>query len=287
MNSTQSPLVTIIVPVRNGARTLQSALATVAAQTYPKLEIVLSDNASTDETPEIMRAFAASRSDATYVRHETALPVLEHFSTMIARARGKYVLLCAADDRRNEVFVEALVETLEATPDAVLGFGSLCDFRDDGVERRRSFPFDNERLPKALRLVKTSRLQCYHFYALWRTAVLQRIRIRECTYWPDMQVMMAANCMGTFARNDRAIFYYYETPKSHTQRARDQSFGVIHRHPRIQMIRTAIDGILEAGGGLPLAGIGGAALGLRELRISLAEARLRLRQRRNQTKAVP
>ena len=136
------PLVTIIVPVRNGAATLRSALASVAAQTYPHLEIVLSDNASSDETATIMNEFCRARTDATYVRHEQALPVLEHFSKMIATARGKYVMLCAADDRRNEVFVEALVNSLERQPTAVLAFGKVRVFDASGVENDLKFRFD-------------------------------------------------------------------------------------------------------------------------------------------------
>src|SRR4051812_2171400 len=108
MSTPSGPLVTIIVPVRNGASTLRDALETVAAQTYDNLEIVLSDNASEDDTPSIMKAFCAARTNATYVRHDRALSALQHFRTMIASARGKYVVLCAADDKRNELFVEAL-----------------------------------------------------------------------------------------------------------------------------------------------------------------------------------
>ena len=278
------PLVTVIVPVRNGASTLRGALETVAAQTYDNLDIVLSDNASEDDTPSIMKEFCAARKDATYIRHDRALSALQHFRTMIASARGKYVVLCAADDKRNELFVETLVDTLECTPGAVLAFGRLTVVRDGDHAKERTFPFENIDSPPWQRVLKSARLQCFHFYGVWRTAALQRIEMRDCTYWPDMQVMMAANSIGFFVRNNRAIFYYYEVQKSREERARDQGRAAYEPHFRLHMINTVIKGISAVGGGLPLAGLGGAFLAIRELGVILGETRMRVRQRVGRTR---
>ncbi|MBN2567747.1 glycosyltransferase [Candidatus Woesearchaeota archaeon] len=55
-----APEVSVIVPIRNGERTLARCLASLARQTHPSYEVIAVDNASTDTTPEIIRRFAAA-----------------------------------------------------------------------------------------------------------------------------------------------------------------------------------------------------------------------------------
>src|SRR6188472_1395337 len=51
------PLVSIVVPVWNGERFLRESLDSILAQTYPRLEVIVVDDASTDETPEILASY--------------------------------------------------------------------------------------------------------------------------------------------------------------------------------------------------------------------------------------
>ena len=62
------PLVTVGVPVYNGEKLLPRALDAVFAQEYGNLEIIISDNASTDRSPEIIREYAGRREDVRLVR---------------------------------------------------------------------------------------------------------------------------------------------------------------------------------------------------------------------------
>jgi glycosyltransferase involved in cell wall biosynthesis len=265
------PLVTLGVPVRNGARTLAMALDSLRRQTYENLEILLSDNESSDETANIMRAFATEDLRATYVRHDDALKVLDHFSKVIQAARGKYIVLCAADDERNDAYVETLVDALERDPKAVLAFGRVVAVSEDGRRRDLPFEFENSSLPIWRRIARSAWTHCTHFYGMWRTSVLRSIQIRETTYWPDMQVMMAANCLGTFIRDDRAIFIGHEHHKSNAERARYQSYTTNGPLYRGGMFATSAAGILDAGGGLPMALWATSLLAMREAHSAAAK----------------
>ncbi len=85
------PLVTIALPVFNGGRTLAAVLDSVLAQTCDRIELVVSDNASTDDTQEICRHYAGSDPRVVYLRHPNNLGLLPNFAVAAARARGEYV----------------------------------------------------------------------------------------------------------------------------------------------------------------------------------------------------
>src|SRR5690349_2566700 len=68
-NQTQR-LVSIVLPVHNGARYLSEALASIVAQTYQNWELIAVDDASNDESPGILRSFASRESRCRIIRNE-------------------------------------------------------------------------------------------------------------------------------------------------------------------------------------------------------------------------
>jgi glycosyltransferase involved in cell wall biosynthesis len=66
---TKRPLVSIGLPVYNGERFLGAALESIVSQSWADLEVVVSDNASTDRTPEICSAFASRDPRVHYRRN--------------------------------------------------------------------------------------------------------------------------------------------------------------------------------------------------------------------------
>ena len=102
------PLVSICVPAFNAARWIHGALESALAQTYEEFELVVSDNASTDETAEIARGFGDPR-----VRVETAArtvgPVQNH-NRAIRLSRGAFVKFLHADDLLRPQCLEEMVE---------------------------------------------------------------------------------------------------------------------------------------------------------------------------------
>src|SRR6185437_5892161 len=88
--------VTVGLPVYNGARHLPSALAGLAAQTYTDLEIVISDNCSTDETEEICRAFAAEDDRVRYIRRTENRGAAWNFNSVVTETSSPYFKWAAA-----------------------------------------------------------------------------------------------------------------------------------------------------------------------------------------------
>lgn len=118
------PLVSVGLPVFNGGRYLGEALRSIQAQNHPRLEIVISDNASTDETPEICRAAARQDSRIRYERNPLNIGPLANYCRVVERARGEYFLWAADDDERDPQYVSRLVAALEQNDQAVLATGT-------------------------------------------------------------------------------------------------------------------------------------------------------------------
>ena len=96
-NEPTYPLVTIGIPTYNRADdTLPKALASALAQTYPNLEIVISDNCSDDNTAEIVAGFNDPR--IRYIRHDENIGANNNFNACVEHAKGTYLLLLHDDD---------------------------------------------------------------------------------------------------------------------------------------------------------------------------------------------
>lgn len=108
------PLVTIAIPTRNRVSLLPRALRSARAQSYANIEIVVSNNASTDGTP----VFLSEISDAKVrVYHqESMLSMLGNYNFCLDKAVGEYFLLLSDDDWIDHDFVEKCIGRIHGKP---------------------------------------------------------------------------------------------------------------------------------------------------------------------------
>jgi glycosyltransferase involved in cell wall biosynthesis len=112
-----SPLVTIAIPTYNRADSyLPQALKSALNQTYPNLEIIVSDNCSTDGTMAFVSAIADPR--LQYFRHPGNIGSTANLNFCVKQARGKYLLMLHDDDLIDNDFVESCIEAANGTSDA-------------------------------------------------------------------------------------------------------------------------------------------------------------------------
>src|SRR5659263_26369 len=117
-----SPIVSIGMPVYNGEKTIREALDTLLAQDFKDFELIISDNASTDDTSNICKMYAARDRRVRYERNLINIGPTANFNRLIHLARGKYFMWAADDDLWEPSYVSCMVEALENNPDAVLSF---------------------------------------------------------------------------------------------------------------------------------------------------------------------
>jgi glycosyltransferase involved in cell wall biosynthesis len=91
-----SPRFSVLLPTRNGAAFIGDCIHSVLEQDFDSFELVVSDNANTDATPEILGRIADPR--VTVVRQHAVLPVHENWNAALAAATGDYLLMMGDDD---------------------------------------------------------------------------------------------------------------------------------------------------------------------------------------------
>jgi len=117
--STDSPKVSIGVPVYNGEAFLRRTLDCLLVQTFEDFEIIVSDNASTDGTEAICRDYVKRDSRIRYDRLPNNLGANRNFNRLVALSRGAYFKWAAADDYCRPEFLAAMVRVLDEKPDVV------------------------------------------------------------------------------------------------------------------------------------------------------------------------
>jgi glycosyltransferase involved in cell wall biosynthesis len=136
------PLVSIVVPAFNGEAYLPAMLQSLVAQTYPRLEILLMDDASTDETGAIAARYGER---IRYHRQPATRGQFLNVNDGIARAAGELIGVYHADDIYEREIVTREVDYLRAWPDVGVVFA-----KDTFVDSAGQ-PFGRLQLPPELR----------------------------------------------------------------------------------------------------------------------------------------
>ena len=124
-----SPRVTIVIPTYNRARWLGGAIESALGQTLPDFRVLVSDNASTDETAAVVAGFDDPR--LSYVRLDRNVELNEHFNRCIERTESEYLFLLPDDDRMLPELLEVAVPVLDAHPRVGLVHGRVRNVDDD------------------------------------------------------------------------------------------------------------------------------------------------------------
>lgn len=106
------PLVSIGVPTFNRLDGLRRAVASVLSQTYRPIELIISDNGSTDGTSRYCRGLIAEGITVRVLRHESNRGAAMNFSAALAAASGDFFMWLADDDWLNDDYLSCCIESM-------------------------------------------------------------------------------------------------------------------------------------------------------------------------------
>lgn len=208
------------MPVYNGARYLRGALDSLLAQEYPDFEVIISDNASDDETEAICRDYAVRSERIRYYRTERNMGAIWNVVRVQELARGEYFMWAAHDDLRHPQYLSRCVAALEENPRALFCCTGVRLIDDEGNDVSATFPFQSyhptgstprERLRA---LVRSG--AWFDSYSLMRTRALAETRIGPG--WGGDVVLVAELCLrGEVAEVPEKLFDYRYFPAKTTE----------------------------------------------------------------------
>jgi glycosyltransferase involved in cell wall biosynthesis len=125
-----TPTLTVGLPVFNGARYLEASVGSILSQSFDDLELIISDNASTDETEAICRSIVGRDPRVSYMRNDENVGIAANFNRLVPLARGRLFKWATADDLLRPAYLERCVSLLDADPSVVLAY-TRTDFVDE------------------------------------------------------------------------------------------------------------------------------------------------------------
>jgi glycosyltransferase involved in cell wall biosynthesis len=137
----QGPVVTIVIPLFNGGPFVGETLRSVLAQTYQQFEVIVIDDGSTDDGPDVVRAHMSDPRISLVMRPHVGVAIARNHGAERASAASTYLLFLDADDTWQPATLEILVDTLRERPEAAGAF-VLADYVgvDGGVRDEGDFP---------------------------------------------------------------------------------------------------------------------------------------------------
>lgn len=128
------PTLSVIVPNYNHAKYLDFSLPSILKQSFQPLEVIVLDDASTDNSVEVIRGYAAKTPLVRLVQNEKNLGVMPNLNKGVGLARGQYVFIGSADDEVLPGLFEKSMNLLAAHPQVALSC-TICEWRytDSGL----------------------------------------------------------------------------------------------------------------------------------------------------------
>jgi glycosyltransferase involved in cell wall biosynthesis len=199
-------LVTVGMPVYNGELYVEGAIRSLLDQSHTNLEIVISDNCSTDETSSICQRLAAEDLRIRYVRQDHNIGAVGNFEYVLRSADSPFFMWAAHDDLWHPDFIAETLQMLSTAQDA-MGAATAVEQIREGDEKPCGVVF----LPSGLSATdarvraRSVRFGGWHaVYGMYRRDYLAQSRLRE-GYGADIALVFYLALQGRILRSDRVL----------------------------------------------------------------------------------
>ncbi len=208
-----APVVSIGVPVYNGERFVREALTSLLAQDFGDLEVVVSDNASTDGTEEICRDLARADHRLRYVRHPVNRGGAANFNAAfhLRHPDARYFKWAASDDVHDPAYLSTVLAALRADPGAVLGHCHAGDIDEQGRPLRewgdQGLPVGHDDVAVRFGALARRNYQCFAIFGVVPVPVLAATRLLGYYAESDRVLLAELSLRGRFVEVPQVLFH--------------------------------------------------------------------------------
>jgi len=236
------PLVTVGLPTYNRAKTVGNAIESVLKQDYANLELVISDDASPDDTRAVCEEFARRDARIRFIHQDKNLGMSANFQAVLNEATGEFFMWLSDDDWLDRGYLSQCVEYLRAHPDCVLASGRMRHYAEDGAHDHTGPVLDFDQEQGGDRVVS----YFWHagpnddvLYGVMRRAVLLRTHEIRPTLGGDWLMVASVIFLGKTHTVADAIGYRRAGGTSKSYRNLVRVFGIPRYIARIPYIHLA------------------------------------------------
>jgi glycosyltransferase involved in cell wall biosynthesis len=129
----KSPVVSLGLPVYNGERFLEEAVESILGQTYSDFELIISDNASTDNTQDLCERYVQRDARIRYMRQPENMGAPRNWDAVVHAAKGTFFKWASASDECDPEFISKCLAAMQADSGAVLAFGRTRFIDEEGT----------------------------------------------------------------------------------------------------------------------------------------------------------
>jgi len=127
------PLVNVIVPSYNHEKYIEETIESIVNQTYKNIELIVIDDGSKDNSPKILAELSNKYNFTLIVRDNKGLPAT--LNEGIKLSKGKYISVCASDDKFALNKIDEQVNFMENNPAYGISYTNVIKFYENGMER--------------------------------------------------------------------------------------------------------------------------------------------------------
>ena len=217
----------VVVPVYNGARFLGEALDSILSQTFTDFELIICDNASTDDTESICQAYLERDKRLRYYRSAENIGAAGNWNRVFELSSGELFKWMADDDCHEPDFLARCVELLHAQAEIVVSFTQAVTIDSDGRRLREwgsspAYCSDDVATRYGSWLAPAGDPLPLPIFGVMRSEVLRKTRLFAGYPESDIALLAELSLYGRFGEVDRPLFLQREhAGRAGPQLARD------------------------------------------------------------------
>lgn len=201
------PLISIGVPLYNSDKTVRRAIDSLLTQTYENIEVIISDNGSSDDTPAICKEYELRESRVKFFQQATNLGPTKNFDFVLRQAEGEYFMWAAGDDFRTNDFIKVNYEFLKNNLDSVASTSpNIFENQQPFLSNLVTISLDINRQERFKTFFTHRALSHGLFYSLIRTETIKSCPfIHELFFGWDWAIILYLANLGDIHRTDQGL----------------------------------------------------------------------------------
>ncbi|MCR3906940.1 MAG: glycosyltransferase [Tenericutes bacterium] len=209
MEKERSPRISIGLPVYNGENYLKETLESILSQKFSDFELIISDSASTDRTPEICREYAQKDKRIHYFRSKEKHGAAWNYNNVFKLSSGFYFKWATHDDLHHPEHLLKCAQVLDRDPSVVLCCSKICNIDAQGnkigVYDYRAY-FDSTKPEERFREVLRKK-PVFSLYGVIRKEALKKSQLLASHIGSDWTLLAELSLAGRFFEIPEFLFF--------------------------------------------------------------------------------